>query len=567
MFESIIDYLNRKRGTSFSPVSEGVFEGYALVDNKQIKLSIDLCNGFPFDFPVIRVVESTSFTPHVSMDGSICLANKEEVIIKATMPDELLVDSYDRAVAILALNPEAQEKEIFKEFGTYWENRSVPRMRLYLNLPLAKKHEYQEFTAIGHELDRLVVSTSIDESKMLLVNHMNCSKEETEKYRLLCTRIRLRETAVPPQLNENDKFTWKSIRTYIQNNLTGSQKKQFERLLATKTKSIHRLILLVIPSDNGDQYACLWLHSKESKLMSIKNTAWCKVDAVAVSRIDQSYMLARGGANTDLSNKAVLLIGAGSVGGFLAENLCQCGIGTLDILDKDKLTVDNVHRHVLGFDDAMRGSYKADLLKAHLETRFPYVEIDSLNFENRSVDALLEKPERLLNYDLVICATGNPNVDLALNDTMYKLDGKPPLVVCFNEPYGIGGHAIAVLADGACLRCMYSDAISGELVPFQGSFVEPDQSFSKTLSGCAGSFVEYSVLDSQQTAIVATRLSIDVLNGTCQRSRLVSWLGSDDKMRQEGFVTSELYQEQRKGNLTSVVREILRNERCTTCGR
>ena len=96
----------------------------------------------------------------------------------------------------------------------------------------------------------------------------------------------------------------------------------------------------------------------------------CTVKTVLTTRIDQQYMLVRGGAETKLHEKSVLLIGCGSVGGFLAENLCQCGVGSLDILDNDILSVDNVHRHVLGFGDAVKGKYKSDLMKEYLESHF-----------------------------------------------------------------------------------------------------------------------------------------------------------------------------------------------------
>ena len=299
---------------------------------------------------------------------------------------------------------------------------------------------------------------------------------------------------------------------------------------------------------------------------SIRNTTNCKIDAISALRIDSKYMLTRGCAETSLENKAVLLIGCGSVGGFVAENLCQCGIGKLDILDKERITVDNVHRHVLGFSDAVTGGFKADLLKSRLEARFPYVEIDSLNYVDRTAETFISNPKRLKMYDLVVSATGNPTVDLELNDSLFPMEEAPSLVVCFNEPYGIGGHAIAVLKNGACLRCLYTDPISGGLVQFQGSFVEENQSFSKTFSGCAGSYVEYSVLDSQQTAIITTRLAIEVLKGQCGHTKLVSWVGKADNLKKAGFKSSEYYEKLIQSKSAYVEMDIEHSKRCKICG-
>lgn len=95
----------------------------------------------------------------------------------------------------------------------------------------------------------------------------------------------------------------------------------------------------------------------------------------------------------------------------------------------DILTTDNIHRHVLGFDDAILGQYKADLLKRQLESRFPYVDIDSLSFVDRTAETLIKDPKRFMYYDLIVSATGNPALDLEINDELYKIDNPPPFAL------------------------------------------------------------------------------------------------------------------------------------------
>lgn len=564
MFGSSIDNLNRERDVSFTQTAENVYSGEVVVGGEKVRLSIDLGKGFPKTFPAINVVDGKRFVPHTS-SGKLCLFDEAAVMIKEDLPDQLLLDSYDRAIEILEMDPATQKEEVFREFFAYWENKSKNKYLLYTNLSAAKTHEFQEYSVIGDKANRLVVSDSLEESRVLLINHMGCKSSDAENYKIPCFRIRLRASTLPKLTEE---FTWKSIRSYILDNITGSQKRRFNQMLSEKFSVVNRLILLTIPSAYGDQYACIWLHHNSQKRKSaLRNISDCRIDAVTTLRIDPRYMLVRGGAEKNIMEKSALLIGCGSVGGFLADNLCQCGIGTLDILDKDILTVDNVHRHALGFEDAITGQYKADLLKKRLESRFPYVDIDSLSFADRSAETLIHEPRRLLHYDLIISATGNPALDLEINDVLHKLDNAPPFVVCFNEPYGIGGHAVAVLGEGGCLRCLYSDPISGELSPFLASFVKENQSFSKTISGCSSAFVEYSVLDSQQTAIIASRLVIDVLNGKCKHSRRISWVGSAEKLRCEGFQTSEYYDGLEKNGVTSVSRDISCAKRCHTCGK
>ena len=563
MFESSIDNLNRERRVFFTKTTEDVYLGEVAVDGEKVRLSIDLGHGFPSTFPIISVVDSKRFVPHTS-SGKICLFNEDSVMIKKDVPDQLLLDSYDRAIDVLKMDPATQKEEVFREFLAYWGNKSKNNYLLYTNLSAAKMHEFQEYCVIGDKVNQLVLSDTIEESRALLINHMGCKTSEVEHYKIPCFRIRLRTSSLPKM---NEKFTWRNIRSYIFDNITGSQKRRFKQMLSEELSVVNRMILLTIPSTYGDQYACIWLyHNSQKRKSALRNILNCQVEAVTTFRIDPQYMLARGGAETNIMEKSVLLIGCGSVGGFLAENLCQCGVGTLDILDKDIISVDNVHRHVLGFDDAITRKYKADLLKKQLDSRFPYVDVDSLSFADRSAETLIREPSRLLHYDLVVSATGNPTLDLEINDILHKLDNAPSFVICFNEPYGIGGHAVAVLKKGGCLRCLYSDPISGELSEFQASFVKEKQSFSKTISGCSSAFVEYSVLDSQQTAIIASRLIIDVLNGKCKCSRMISWVGSAERLRHEGYQTSVYYDDLERKGVTSVSSDILCAKRCHTCG-
>ena len=482
--------------------------------------------------------------------------------IKEDHMEQLVLDAFDRAIEILEMDSQTQREETFREFIIHWAEKSINKLIIYINLPNAATHEFHEYTAIGPTLDSLLISQSIDESKGFLIEKKLCKSDEVEKIVIPCLRIRLRASMLP---RFDRDITWKDIRSYISENITVGQRRLFKQLLATRPEKLNRLLLIQIPSQYGDQYACLWLNWTNTKHEALGNTLNCKVDPVIAIRIDAQYLLARGGAESEIVDKKVLLIGCGSVGGFLADNLCQCGIGTLDILDRDQLSIDNVYRHVLGFNSAIVGENKADLMKKHLEDKFPYVEIDSLSFNDRSVEKFLEEPDRMLGYDIIVSATGNPTADLAINDVLRRMVNAPPLVVCFNEPYGIGGHVVAALENGGCLRCLYTDPLSGELTSFQGSFVEPGQDFSKTLSGCAGSYVEYSVLDSQQTALIACRLIIDVLKGNCCKSRLVSWVGDPKWIRHAGYTTSKYYERLERDGKSIVMNDISNVHGCRTC--
>ena len=135
MFEEVIDYLNQERGVLLVPVSEFIYEGNVDILGQSFNMQIDLGKGFPKDFPVIRIINSTQFIPHSSYNGCLCLIDKDSVMIKPNMPNELLLDSFDRAVDILKMEPKEQLQEVFREFYSYWEQIARKDVLLYMNLP------------------------------------------------------------------------------------------------------------------------------------------------------------------------------------------------------------------------------------------------------------------------------------------------------------------------------------------------------------------------------------------------------------------------------------------------
>jgi hypothetical protein len=132
-----------------------------------------------------------------------------------------------------------------------------------------------------------------------------------------------------------------------------------------------------------------------------------------------------------LRNKKVLVVGAGSIGGFVASNLAGYGVGTLHLLDPDRLLWHNTVRHVLG--DGEIGRFKTDALKDALEKRWPGLTVVS-HVKDVVHDA--DQVRTLLTgVDAVVCAA----------------DGVAPRRVVSHLARRAGRDAIltSVLEDGA----------------------------------------------------------------------------------------------------------------------
>lgn len=561
MATAAISALNEERNVKFEtlPETPGVFQGVVKLNTGVFSLVIDTGNGFPEKFPTIRVKKSEQFRPHVSPDGKICLFDDASLLIRNDLPDRVMIDAYDRAVNILEIQPNCPEYrlEVAREFNAYWEQGKS--LFVYTNLSPSTGNEYRYLNCVVG--DRYgILSDTESESEYLLHHYYGQDSDHLSK--IPCILMRLRSFDI---LSIKKEYTWKELRRFVLNNITGAQKRKFQKFLNMPRKTLYCFLLLSIPFKQRDFYMGFRLYYKSETVCKVGKKHKCHVEPMMTLPIDYPYMLKRGGCGDHgLRRKSVLLIGCGSIGGFLAANLCQCGVGTIALLDKDCLTVDNVHRHILGFKDALQYKNKADLMKIYLVEQYPHVAVNVLNVPNHDAEQLLQNPEALQNYDLIVSATGEPMLNLAINKALQEHNITVPFIVCFNEPYGVGGHAMVVNINGGCLQCLYTDTISDDRVSFRGSFVAPGQDFKKSISGCAGSFVAYSTLDSQQTAIMTSRLVLQVLRGECLENQISSWGGSQDELVKHGYRVSEYYNVLLPQN-RNICQDIPVNQRCSIC--
>lgn len=235
----------------------------------------------------------------------------------------------------------------------------------------------------------------------------------------------------------------------------------------------------------------------------------------------------RGGGSLDLRGKSVLLVGCGSVGGELALRLTSAGVGRLAVSDPDVFLEENLYRHVLSALDI--GRLKSAAIAREIALRHPWAKVEP-RFE-RLED--LRRPGSLSGFDLVAIAIGSPTVERVFADYCRKEAVNVPVMNCWLEGHGIGGHAIlAIPGTKGCWHCAYVDpktltrGLTSKL-----NFLEPGQVVLRNLGGCGAQFLPYSALAASCTATMAADLAVRFLAGEVNTSSTVSWKGSDADVR------------------------------------
>jgi molybdopterin/thiamine biosynthesis adenylyltransferase/rhodanese-related sulfurtransferase len=177
-----------------------------------------------------------------------------------------------------------------------------------------------------------------------------------------------------------------------------------------------------------------------------------------LARYSRHLSLAEVGAAGQEKLKAarVLIIGAGGLGSPSALYLAASGIGTLGILDCDRVDVSNLQRQVL-FDSAKIGALKAEAARERLRALNPEIEVVAHAVELRAANVR----EILSSYHVVLDGTDRLATRYLVNDACVML-GKPLVSAAIHR---FEGQAMTyVPGRGPCYRCLFPEVAEG-LVP------------------------------------------------------------------------------------------------------
>lgn len=84
-----------------------------------------------------------------------------------------------------------------------------------------------------------------------------------------------------------------------------------------------------------------------------------------LNRFSRTELLLGKEAMQKLEHARVAVFGVGGVGGFAAEALIRSGIGSIDLIDDDKICLTNLNRQIIATRKTV-GQYKADIMKERI---------------------------------------------------------------------------------------------------------------------------------------------------------------------------------------------------------
>lgn len=148
-------------------------------------------------------------------------------------------------------------------------------------------------------------------------------------------------------------------------------------------------------------------------------------------------------------NSKVLIVGIGGLGSPIAFYLAAAGVGTIGIADGDVVSVSNLQRQILHFNDDV-DKLKTFSAKEKLERLNPEVEI---NLYSKFLDDT-SFYEIIKEYDIVVDATDNFESKFMINDICINSG----ITFIHGGVLKFSGQVMTVVpGETACYRCVFGD--------------------------------------------------------------------------------------------------------------
>ncbi|MGP4751535.1 hypothetical protein G6M86_20200 [Agrobacterium tumefaciens] len=465
--------------------------------------------------PVIKIAQH-----HKLPDGQIPHVLGDERVVCYYARGSVVLDRYDPGGTVLQCLQKCEEvirdalsgklnDDFADEFSSYWSStnalvdlpadaKGIARVK-YVRLDPAKKTVPVLAKDTSWLWSRDASKSNKDDGEFALIVKTDCALSINPN------------TNWPPQnLTELDRW------------LTWNDRALSGKLQEAIVKSNDTVAILAIRAANG-LFLCraaipIAYQTRElltARRVGLARTLTAIGSKITVERVysapaDSNYVFGRNlEGTTNLAGKRILLIGCGTIGGFLAQQLAQCGAGSgggeLELVDPELLYPANLGRHLLGAPYLYEN--KASACADFIQLQLPPINIRPK--QGCATSAHIGSGK----YDLVVDATGEEALSIDLNHkAVSDRKSSPPILFVWLE--GNGAIAKSILTgspEHACLKCLKPNLAQD---PHHRT-LKSDVSvvFERNAACGEGAYVPFPVSRSVSAAAMACDHVLDWANG------------------------------------------------------
>ncbi len=513
------------------PPDTVTWQGVIKAAGRSWEIYVYLTDQFPDEPPRVRVPAAADLVlrnPHVLENGDLCTV-PDSASIDSSDPVGLLRCTVDSVRRILEDRAEADFRD---EFSVYWQRGIEEGEQRCLVIDSPENLPTNFHVLFGERF--ILVSKSSDTLDRWARNYLDGGTGvSTNKDGVL---LELEGPLLPEEYPKTlfDLLTlskkMRKVRRALENHIVSSSKRGFI-LLAQKTDAGHALA--------GVSYPGLGLKTRtrlhdgfrrgktpQSVLVnrSFPAAKRTKVHRHSVERVDHGWVHARGNHQGDYQTNSVLVIGCGSLGGYVAHFLARAGVSGLTLVDKECLEWANLGRHILGAESVYR--FKAEALGESLCKQMPHLQVTGIAKDWRH--ALGEDCSLFYEHDLAVVTTGDWRCESPLNILAQKGD-TPPMIFGWLEPYAVAGHCLVSVAEGGCLACGMNrfGQFDHRVGDFEGTTLVREP------GGCAH-YQQYGPTALLPVASLISSEVLECLSDPPGESRITTWVSSERHFSEVG---------------------------------
>lgn len=425
--------------------------------------------------------------PHVGPDGVLCYVAGGTVVFDIYRPVSQTLAALKRAAVVLdQIMAKERVKDLEEEFFAFWRGNYC-----YTDI---EKTESGEVAALCLDKGLGFVFTDDPARAELKFAHRT---GRVEAFLGLSAKITTKTSPRPlisawPPKNVGELLDWQS-------ELDPSCRRKILSRIVKAYRAGNRAVVVIIDAPKmqyGFLVSDLQQYRRASKTDQRTPIFEAPIELMQVVRMDDRYIVERSiPGRTTLAGQRIVLIGCGTIGGYLAELLVKAGAGTsggeLHLIDNQSLVPGNIGRHRLGVNRLELN--KAQGLAAELRIGMPSVDIRVL-----AEDAFSAK---FSDADLIIDATGEQGLGDWLagqqaNGALSKGGELVPVLHVWIEGSGVAVRALLKQHQSmGCYRCLCDYESEQQFLSVIGG-VRP----LLAGGGCEGQYVAYPVSVSVQAA-------------------------------------------------------------------
>ena len=469
---------------------------------------------FPFSQPRVGLGGPAEFLvwPHIEEDGLLCLPARPSAHEAIDQAQTALRDAYE-LVSLNLVEPPLQHFQ--DEFLSYWARDLGTKGRPMTSILTPGGPSRK--VAVWHGNVWNIVAENETSLKKWSENRFGPKQNafKTESAAL----IWLPAPLLPAQFPKTASDIW-ALSREIQSG------RDVLRELAAKTPQ-RVVVVLGAQSNNGPCFAGVTAPAPSAKFLGKKRDTiqkgfrpghvpaeiassrfWSTGSQVVrseVSRADATWIHGRDRDSNQrkLNEAKVILIGAGSVGAPVANQLAMAGAGCLVIVDPEKLTAANTGRHPLGSKYIDR--HKAEALAGELRENYPHHHFEFRRESWQQVNS--QEPQLFEEATLIISATGDWNTEDALNTWHVDRGKAPPIIYGWTEEHACAGHGVLIRPEKyVCLACGLAPDGTPKFraTRWPGSMLNQEP-------GCGAQYQPYGPIELSHTVSLISELAIDAL--------------------------------------------------------